>query len=154
MIYIGADHCGFKLKEALKEFLVIKGIQFLDLGNTHFSKSDDYTDIGYIIAKKVAGENKNSGILICGSGIGICIAANKVKGIRAGLATTISMAKKGREDDDINILCLASNVINMATSKKILLTFLKTKFLKKVRYVRRIKEIEEIERKNFKPEIM
>lgn len=154
MIYIGADHRGFKLKETLKEFLIIKGIQFLDLGNTHFSKSDDYTDIGYIVAKKVSAENKNLGILICGSGIGICIAANKVKGIRAGLATTAYMAKKGKEDDNMNILCLASDVTSAATAKKIFLSWFKTKFLKKDKYIRRIKEIEEIERKKFKPKII
>lgn len=154
MLYIGADHHGFKLKEALKEFLVIKGIQFLDLGNTHFSKSDDYTDIGYIVAKKVAGDKKNLGILICGSGIGICVAANKVKGIRAGLAATTYMAKKGKEDDNMNVLCFASDITNAMAAKKIFLSWFKAKFLKKNKYIRRIKEIEEIERKNFKPKII
>jgi ribose 5-phosphate isomerase B len=155
MLYIGADHRGFKLKESLKEFLARKRLRFLDLGNTHYHKTDDYTDIGYIVAKKVGEKpNTNQGILICGSGIGICIVANKVKGVRAGLAVLPKLAKKGKEDDDMNVLCLASDLHNLAEAKKIISVWLKAKFKKEKRYVRRVKEIEKIEMKKFTPRII
>lgn len=154
MLYLGADHRGYKLKEELKKFLIKKKISFLDMGNSHFNPDDDYTDIGYAVAKKVAEDSDtNGGILICGSGIGICIAANKVDGIRAGLASVPRIAKKGKEDDNMNILCLAADATSSAQAVRIISSWLKAKFKPESRYVRRIKEIEEIERKKFKPEI-
>ena len=154
MLYLGADHRGYKLKEELKKFLIKKKVSFLDMGNSHFNPDDDYTDIGYAVAKKVAEDSDtNGGILICGSGIGICIAANKVDGIRAGLAGVPRIAKKGKEDDDMNMLCLAADTTSSAQAVRIISSWLKAKFKLESRYVRRIKEIEEIERKKFKPKI-
>ena len=154
MLYLGADHRGYKLKEELKMFLVKKKVSFLDMGNSHFNPDDDYTDIGYEVAKKVAEDSdSNGGILICGSGIGICIAANKVDGIRAGLASVPRIAKKGKEDDNMNVLCLAADNTFLIQAKKIVSAWLSAKFKPESRYVRRIKEIEEIERKKFKPKI-
>ena len=154
MLYLGADHRGYKLKEELKKFLIKKKVSFLDMGNSHFNPDDDYTDIGYAVAKKLAEDSDtNGGILICGSGIGICIAANKVDGIRAGLASVPKIAKKGKEDDDMNMLCLAADTTSSAQAVRIISAWLKAKFKPESRYVRRIKEIEEIERKKFKPKI-
>ncbi|MEK7066926.1 MAG: RpiB/LacA/LacB family sugar-phosphate isomerase [Patescibacteria group bacterium] len=154
MLYLGADHRGFKLKESLKKFLAKKKIIFIDLGNSHLNSSDDYTDIGYLTAKKVAeNPDRHRAVLICGSGIGICIAANKVSGIRAGIAYSPKIAQKGKEDDNMNILCLAADATSSAQAMKIISAWLKAKFKKKSRYVRRINEIEEIERAKFKPNI-
>ena len=154
MLYLGADHRGFKLKESLKEFLAHKKIKFEDLGNTHYHKTDDYTDIGYVVAKKVAGKNSGQAILICGSGIGICITANKVRGIRAGLASSPRLAKKAKEDDNINILCLSADETKLPEAKKIVNSWLVAKFKNKKRFARRIKEIEKIEMKKFNPKII
>ena len=121
MLYLGADHRGYKLKEELKKFLIKKKVSLLDMGNSHFNPDDDYTDIGYEVAKKVVEDSdSNGGILICGSGIGICIAANKVDGIRAGLAGVPRIAKKGKEDDNMNTLCLAADTTSSAQAVRII----------------------------------
>ena len=92
LIYIGADHRGFKLKEIIKESLRDLGHQLTDLGSAKYDEEDDYTDIGLSVAEKVAFEN-TKGILICGSGVGVCVAANKVKGIRAANAHMFILLK-------------------------------------------------------------
>lgn len=150
VIYIGADHAGFKLKEKIKEFLIKKGKEVKDLGNTIFDKNDDYPDYGYVVTKAVS-KNKNSkGILFCGSSYGICIVANKVKGIRAVSISTIKDAKLSREHNDANILCLPGWGFKENLAKKIVITWLKTNFSNKKRHKRRIDKIKRIEKEEFK----
>src|SRR5438552_2218176 len=102
MIYLGADHRGFKHKEKLKTFLMEQGYQVTDLG-TESEEAVDYPLIAQKVSKKVTEDYNNRGILICGSGVGVCIAANKTKGIRAGSAWTPEVARSARADDNVNV---------------------------------------------------
>ncbi len=145
-ILLGADHNGFKLKKVIKKYLKKLGIDYRDLGNTKFDPKDDYPDFAIPVAKKVA-KTKDKGILICGSGAGVCIVANKIKGIRAAQAFTPLQAKKLREEDDINILCLDGWEIREKKAREIVKKFLKTKFSQLPRHKRRIKKIKRIEEK-------
>ena len=147
MIYLGADHRGFKHKETLKAFLNEQGYEITDLG-TDSEKSVDYPVIAEKVARQVVEDLNNRGILICGSSVGICIAANKVKGIRAGSAWTAEVARSARADDNVNILCLAADDISPDDSKEIARSFLNTSFRSEERYKRRISQIEKIEKGN------
>jgi len=144
MIYLGTDHRGFEQKEEIKKFLKEEGIVFEDLGNTQLDPNDDYTDFGLAVAKKVAEKpDENRGILFCGSGIGVSIIANRLKRVRAGLCLSPWMAEHGRQNEDINVLALATNIIDLETNKKIIKTFLNTDFVLKENYIRRKKELDE-----------
>ncbi len=147
MIYLGADHRGYQLKEEIKLYLKEKKIKFIDLGNDHYDENDDYVDFALAVAKKVSSEKKSFGILICGSGIGMSIVANKFKNIRAGLCLSPWLVKDARKDDDINILCLAADYTDPGTAIRMVEVFLKTDFEKAERRIRRIKKIKEIEKK-------
>ena len=120
MIIIGADHAGFKLKEHIKKFLEKKGYSYVDMGAYKYNKDDDYPDFAKKVAVQVVKE-KAKGILICGSGIGVCIAANKVKKIRAVLAHNIRSAKASRIDGNTNILCLGGRVTKKDLAHKIIM---------------------------------
>lgn len=147
MIYIGSDHRGFYLKEKIKEKLEENNYKFEDLGYYEYNEEDDYTDIAIKVGEKVAENKKNRGILLCGSGIGVCIAANKIKNIKAGFGNDENIVKRSREEDDINILCLPADFINLEKAINLIKIFLETKFKKKGKYIRRIKKIEEYENK-------
>jgi len=142
-VYIGADHAGFELKEKLKTYLN-KNYNLIDLGNTKYDKNDDYPKFASKVAKKVS-KSKSFGILICGSGQGVCIAANKIKGIRAVLAEHIKDSKMARLDDDANVLCLQGRLLSFNKAKKICDTFLQTEFTNFKRHLRRINEIKKLE---------
>jgi ribose 5-phosphate isomerase B len=144
MIYLGADHRGFQLKEDVKKFLAEQEIGFEDLGNQIYDANDDYTDVGKMVAQKVGGNlEENRGILICGSGIGMSIVANRFKGIRAGICLTEWMVEHGRTNEDINVLVLASEIINLEMAKLIINKFLNTEFIKKDNYLRRKVELDQ-----------
>jgi ribose 5-phosphate isomerase B len=147
MIYLGADHRGYYLKEAIKKYLEAQKIPYEDVGNLKYDENDDYPDFASLVAQKLQKNlEENRGILLCGTGIGMSIVANKYQGIRAGLCLSGFMAQKAREDDDINVLCLAADITDEATAIRIVKTFLETKFKKDVRYERRIKKITKIEK--------
>jgi len=135
-IYIGADHAGYKLKEELKEEL-----NLIDLGNTKLNKNDDYPDYAKKVAQKVKKDKNSKGILICGGGQGMCMAANRQKGIRASLGYGLKAAKISRKDNNSNILCLVSRELKKKEALKIVNAFLNTKFSKLKRHQRRIKKI-------------
>lgn len=142
MIYIGSDHGGFKLKEDIKKFLTQRKVKFVDLGPTKLDPQDDYP----LYAKKVTTAVKkdlknNKGILICRSGQGVCIAANRVKGIQATLCWNENLAKHARAEDDSNILCLAADYVSPEMSEDITKVWLATEFSKEPRHLRRIKEL-------------
>ncbi len=142
MLYLGADHRGYNLKENLKEFLQKEKIIFQDLGNQKYDPNDDYPDFAQGVAKKVSLSNgEDKGILICGSGIGMSIAANRFPLVRAGLCLSEYMAKRAKEEDDINILCLAADITDSGLAERIVQAWYKTDFLQKERYKRRIKKI-------------
>jgi ribose 5-phosphate isomerase B len=145
MIVIGADHAGYKLKEKLKRWLAEQGHKVRDVGAHTLDKNDDYPVYAYKVAKAVAG-GKGKGILLCGSAEGVCIAANKVKGVRAVAVWTVQNAKLSRKHNDANVLCLSGWELSPAEAKKIVKAWLKTAFTAKARHVRRLKEITRIER--------
>jgi len=139
-IYIASDHAGFKAKKELKKFLLDEKFSVEDLG-TNSGESVDYPDYAKKAAQKVAKEKNSFGILICGTGIGMSIAANKVKGIRAALCHNEFTAKMSRNHNDANILCMGARILNQKEMKKIAKTFLNEKFEAR-RHENRIKKIE------------
>ena len=126
-VAIGADHAGFELKEKIVEYLKAKNIEYKDFG-TYSTDSCDYPKIGKEVAEEVANKNFNKGILVCGSGIGMSIVANKVKGIRAALCWNIATAKSSRTHNDANILCLAERVTQSSLVLEMVDLWLKTDF--------------------------
>lgn len=143
MLYIAADHRGFELKEDLKQFLREKGVVFEDLGNSVYDSEDNYPVFGRLAAEKISQDpDNNRGILICGSGIGMAIIANRYKGVRAGSCLSPWMAEHGRQNDNINVLGLASDLTDLATAQKIVETFLNTEFAKEEKYHKRVADID------------
>lgn len=141
-IYLGADHAGWERKEIIKGWLAKNEISFEDLSNPELNQDDDYPDVAFAVAEKVAGENNSRGILICGSGLGMCMAANKVKGIRAAAAYDEWTAKVSREDNNANVLCLPGRHLEDEEIKKIVAVWLATDFSGVERHIRRINKIE------------
>ena len=146
MVYIGADHRGFYLKEKIKEWLTAREYEYRDLGAESYDQNDDYPDIAFKLGEKVLADG-GKGILICGSGVGVCIAANKMKGVRAGVCLSEKQVFSGRNDDDMNILCLNSDLVNEEENQLIVKTFLETPFGSEERYIRRINKIKTYELK-------
>lgn len=149
LIFIGADHRGFKLKESIKKYLKDKGYEIVDLGNAVYDENDDYPDIAALVAQSVAPDpSERRGILICGSGVGVDIVANKIRGIRSALAINSDQIYASRNDDDTNVLSLAADFIDEENAQKIALTWLKTPFSSEEKYVRRLEKISKIEAEN------
>ena len=141
MIAIGSDHGGYALKQEIMAHLDKRGLEYKDFGS--FSEeSCDYPEYGKAVAHAVADGGYECGILICGTGIGISIAANKVPGIRAALCTDCFMAEATRLHNDANILALGGRVVGAGLALKIVDTFLDTPFSNEERHLRRIKGIE------------
>jgi len=147
MIFIGADHRGYNLKEVLKIYLKELSLECEDLGAKKFNPEDDYPDFALTVAKKVA-ENpeENRGILICGSGVGVDIVANKIKGIRSALCFDAAQARASRNDDKANILSIASDFTAEGKTKEIIKVWLETSYAKLEKYERRLNKIKEIEK--------
>ena len=144
-IFLGADHAGFELKEKVKtQFL--KNFQVEDMGAFLLDKNDDYPDYAFKVAKAVAREKNSKGILVCGTGEGMCIAANKVKGIRAVAPADLYSTKMSREHNDANVLCLRARKFTKEKTKKILQVWLNTKFVGEERHKRRLRKIEKYEK--------
>lgn len=144
MLYLGTDHGGYNFKENIKKFLDELKVEYSDLGNFKFEPEDDYPDFAVAVAKKVA-ETGEKGIIFCTNGLGACIAANKVKGIRAVAPITKKTAEQSREHLDANVLCLGAHVISFKDAKKIIKIWLETEFFEKEKYIRRLNKIKEIE---------
>ena len=142
MIGIGSDHGGFALKEAIKKHLGERGLEYKDYG-TYSDASCDYPVYGRAVAKAVAAGECQLGILICGTGIGISITANKVPGVRAALCSDCFSAEATRQHNNANILALGARVLGEGLALKIVDTFLDTPFSNDERHVRRISMIEE-----------
>lgn len=143
-IAIGSDHVGFGLKQTLVQWLRANNFAVLDVG-TNDTTSVDFPDFAQKVAEAVASGACVRGIGICGSGIGVNIAANKVKGIRASVCHDIYSAHQGVEHDDMNILVLGSRIIGEVLAQEIVRTFLHAKFMPEERYVRRVNKIVAIE---------
>ena len=152
MIYLGADHRGYELKEKAKQWLAELGYEFEDCGAAELSPEDDYPDFAAAVARKIEDDPQSKGILFCGSGIGVCIAANKIRGIRAGTAASPGQVKASVSDEDLNILCLSADYAPNAdfvdtdiAAKDTIRTFLETKFSGEERHMRRLDKIKALE---------
>ena len=150
-VYLGADHRGFKLKEQIKEFLKTENIFFEDCGDLKYTRDDDYPDYAKAVAQKLQ-ESKfqAKGILLCGSAEGVCIVANKFKGVRAALIESAEQAERAVKHDHANIICLPADRLTIRKTKQIILSFYKAKPSMAQRHLRRIKKIKRIEQQNFK----
>jgi ribose 5-phosphate isomerase B len=142
-IYIGSDHAGFNLKNYFKAYLSKLGYDAADMGNEKYDPVDDYPDYALKVAEKVA-ETNGRGIIFCDSGVGACIVANKVKGIRAVNAYDAAIAGKSRLHNNTNILCLGQNYISVSLARKIVHTWLETEFSQKERHHRRVGKIDKL----------
>jgi ribose 5-phosphate isomerase B len=142
-IALGSDHGGFELKEAIKEYLLAKEYQVIDCG-VDSSRSVDYPEYGFKVGELVVTKQADYGIVVCGTGIGISIAANKVKGIRAALCTNSYMARMSREHNNANVLALGARVIGPGLALDIVETFLTTDFGGE-RHKRRVDQIADFE---------
>ena len=146
IIYIGADHRGFKLKEVLKQFLKEGGYTVSDMGNTQYFEGDDYPDFARLVAQKVSADALNArGILICGSGVGVDVVANKFPNIRSALGFSPDQVVEARSDDDVNILSLAPDFLEEDEAKKSVSVWLQTPFDGDERDKRRIEKIRQID---------
>lgn len=147
-IALAGDHAGFSLKQYLSIELKKDGHIIIDLGAFDEVPSD-YPDFARKIGKAVASKEVERGILVCGSGVGACVAANKIKGIRAAIAHDTYSAHQGVEHDEMNVLCLGSRVIGIAPALEIARTFLAARFTNEERHIRRLKKVLDIEEKQF-----
>jgi len=128
-IAIGADHAGFEFKEQLKEFLLKNNYEVKDFGAHTFDKEDGFPDYALPVAKSVGNGEYDRGVLVCGSGIGVSIAANKVKGVRAVNCTCEDFAKLSRLHNDTNVICFPGRYINIDDAKNYIKIWLETEFL-------------------------
>jgi ribose 5-phosphate isomerase B len=151
-IYLGADHRGFLLKEKVAQWLFEWKYEFEDMGADHLNPHDDYT----VYAERVASEvsvrvsvrEERRGILLCGSGVGVEVMANKFDGVRAATGKSAGQIKAGRRDDDMNVLVLAADFTSEGEAKEMIKAFLETGFSDKKRYKRRLQDIYKIEQNN------
>lgn len=146
MIYLGADHGGYERKEQLKRYLKRQRVRFMDLGPDRLNTDDDYPLIALRVARAVRTNKRHRGILLCRSGVGVSIVANKVPGIRSVLANTPWTARMARRDEDANILSLSAEQLTAAQARRIVRTWLTARFAGFPRYRRRLKQIGEVER--------
>ncbi len=147
-VFIGSDHRGFYLKEKIAKWLFEWGYEYLDVGADNYDEKDDYTKYASEVASLVA-ENKSSlGVLLCGSGVGVDVTANKFDGVRASVGIDPEQVRQGRNDDNMNILVIAADHTSEHSAEEMLKAFLETDFSGKTRYKRRLEEIVKIEQNN------
>lgn len=144
-IVLASDHAGYELKIKLLKFLSQKGHEVRDLGTNSPDIPADYPDFAAKAAEEILAKRAQRAVLICGSGVGACIAANKFKGIRAGLCHDAYSARQGVEHDDMNVLCLGSRIIGEELAKDLLSAFINARFTGEERHVKRLEKIKKIE---------
>lgn len=147
-IFIGADHRGFELKEKIARWLFEMEHAYQDLGAESYNPKDDYPKFAEEVASLVAKTEGSRGVLLCGSGVGVDVVANKFDGIRASIGKTVLQIEAGRRDDDMNVLVIASDYTSEKEAKAMLIAFLETKYENVARHARRLQEIEKIEANN------
>lgn len=145
-IYLAADHNGFEYKGQLAQFLARSGYEVIDEGNEQKNPEDDFPEFaGRAVSALLADSDKDSkAILICGSGQGMCMAANRFKGIRASLCWDVEEARASRNDDDSNVLCLAARYTDIETAKSIVSAWLRTPFAGAPRFIRRLRQLDNL----------
>ena len=145
-VALGADHGGYSLKNELLARLQGQ-YDILDVGAHKYDPDDDYPDFAEAVAKAVASGKAQRGILVCGSGVGACVAANKVPSVRACLCHDTYSAHQGVEHDDMNVLCLGARVIGIELAAELAIAFLKARFSNEKRHRRRLKKVLAIEKR-------
>ena len=149
-ISIGADHAGYEMKEQLVELVKKLGHTVHDVGTFDPGKPDDYPDFATLVAEDIRAGKAERGLLVCGSGVGVSVAANKFKGIRAGLCHDHYSARQGVEHDDMNVLVMGARVIGSATAQDATEAFLSANFSGEERHVRRLNKVKGIEQNEFR----
>ena len=144
---IAADHGGFELKRVLLVKLAAAGYEIEDFGADQLTEGDDYPDLVIPLARAVAQGKIERGIAICGSGVGACVVANKISGIRAALITDPYSAHQGVEDDDMNLICLGGRVTGSALAWDLVQAFLGARFKGSENYLRRLRKVAELDKK-------
>ena len=147
-IAVAGDHAGFELKNHIYELLGEMGGEVLDLGAKTFEAGDDYPDFAEALGNAIASGKAERGVLICGSGVGASIAANKIHGVRAAICHDTYSAHQGVEHDDMNVLVLGSRVIGTALAEDLVKAFLQAKFTHEHRHARRLEKVKRIELEN------
>lgn len=145
MIFLGADHRGFDLKERIEKRLLDEGYDVHDLGNDHLDPADDYVDFAKKVAEAVIELEENRGIIFCGSGAGVDMVANKIPGARSALVFDVVRAKQAREHEDANVISLPADTLDEHSAWEIVSTFLTTSFLGEEKHKRRLQKLAEIE---------
>lgn len=144
MLYLGSDHRGFRLKSEISQFLKDNEIMFRDVGANQLNPDDDYVDFAIDLGQKVVTEMAK-GILICGSGVGMSVAVNKVKGVRAAFCFCPKQARLAIEDNNSNVLCLSADLVDKEMNMDIIKSFINTVFSAEERHIRRINKIKKYE---------
>ena len=144
-VVIGADHAGFSLKQELLPWLESLGCQVIDVGAFIYDPVDDYPDLTAEVARRVTSGEAERGIIICGSGVGSSVAANKFPRVRAGLCHDTYSAHQGVEHDDVNVLCIGARVIGIEVAMEVIRAFLGARFSEEERHVRRLSKVLRIE---------
>ncbi len=144
-VAVGADHAGFELKGDIVKWLESEGHQVNDIGAHELDPDDDYPDFAVAVAGSVLKGDSERGIVICGSGVGACITANKVKGIRACLCHDTYSARQGVEHDNMNVVCIGGRIIGIELAKVVLEAFLGANFIPEPRYQRRLDKLMKVE---------
>ena len=145
LVAIGVDHGGFTLKKEVMERLKELGHEVLDLGAPSLDSGDDYPDFAISVGRAVQGGKAERGIVICGSGVGASVAANKLSGVRAGLCHDVYSAHQGVEHDKMNVLCLGARIIGPELALELVAAFLKAEFTGEERHLRRLAKVEALE---------
>lgn len=149
-ISIGADHAGYEMKKDLITFVEQQGHTVHDVGTFEPGKPDDYPDYATLVAEDIRSGNAERGILVCGSGVGVSVAANKYKGIRAAMCHDHYSAHQGVEHDDMNVLVLGARIIGAMMARDAAEAFLNAKFSGEERHVRRLNKVKAIEQEEFR----
>lgn len=144
-IALGSDHAGFEMKQFVSQQLREWGHDVHDAGPSTYDPTDDYPDFALLVATAIAGGTADRGVLVCGSGVGTSIAANKVPGVRAAMCHDTYSAHQGVEHDDMNVLCMGARIIGVELAREILKSFLGATFTEEERHVRRLNKVKEIE---------
>ncbi len=145
-VAIGADHGGYPLKDEIKAHMRSLGHEPMDVGAHEFDPHDDYPDFAVAVASAVAEGRAERGVMICGSGVGASITANKIRGVRASVCHDTYSAHQGVEHDEMNVLCMGARIIGSELAREISAAFLSARFIPEERYSRRLKKINALER--------
>ena len=148
-VAVGGDHAGFEMKNLIAEHVRALGHTVVDAGAYEYDALDDFPDFSEAVAVRVADGRAERGLIVCGSGVGASVAANKVRGVRAGLCHDTYSARQGVEHDDMNVVCIGARIIGEELAKEVVTAFLSARFIEEEeKYVRRLKKVLDIERRN------